>query len=712
MFASRLTITGGGMGILSRRPMPLIDVLCPNGASAPTESHAQRPTIYQRITTGYADVKAQVQEVTAGYTLLPTSHRQPTNRLYEFVSPWREPLADQLTPAQSANGKPARVKGVGGKAIPNPTSEEWTTYARYLKHYWRPYWPLGLVSGGLMMGMGLYGAFYAATLKTLLDAILVASGSAVVVPTLIKLLVGLPIAFGATVGGAWLASRVSARIANDLRYDLLAHLQSHSVAYFKENKLGDLLSHFAGDLPDIERGMTRVLLRIATGAATVLLLMLLLFWMEWHLALYVLVVLPMVTYLLQKSARYVTKALRAQRNRDGLTISTVEETLRAQPMIQSFGIRQLIQDSYWAELRKLEKASAKSGLALGFLVRSSDAGTILVDVSTISLGILLMMAGMTSITTLVAFQALSVTLRREFTTAVNDSQLALQSVASIGRIDRLFQQTPTLCDAPNALELPPFRHAIHFEGVSFSYNGHETQLDQINLTIAAGRFVAFVGPSGAGKSTLLNLLLRFYDVSAGRITVDGHDIRDVTQASLRANMGVVLQDTFLFNSTIFDNIQVVKPTANEADVIAAAKAAELHDFIMSLPDGYQTNVGEGGGKLSGGQKQRVAIARAMLVDPAILLLDEATSSLDADTAAAINATIQKIAKTRTVIAITHYLSAVVDADQIYVLQQGNVVEEGDHETLLDRNGLYAQLWNTQNGSTNGISTSSTIGNPV
>lgn len=425
----------------------------------------------------------------------------------------------------------------------------------------------------------------------------------------------------------------------------------HSVAYYKEHKLGDLLAHFAGDLPDIERGMSRVLLRIVSGSVTVLLILLLLFWMEWHLSLYVAALLPVVAYVLQKSALYTTRALRAQRNRDGSTISAVEETLRGQPMIQSFGIRQLMQDSYWAELQKLEKASAKSGLALGFLVRSSDAITILVDVSTISLGILLMLAGTTSITTLVAFQALSVTLRREFTTAVNDSQLFLQSVASFGRIDRLFQQTPTLRDAPDAIDLPTFHRSICFENVSFSYNDHDAQLADIDLTVDAGRFVAFVGPSGAGKSTLLNLLLRFYDVSVGRITVDDHDIRQITLTSLRANMGVVLQDTFLFNSTIFDNIRIVKPTADEAEVIAAAKAAELHDFIMSLPDGYRTNVGEGGGKLSGGQKQRVAIARAMLVDPAILLLDEATSSLDAETVAAINATIQKIAQHRTVIAI-------------------------------------------------------------
>jgi ABC-type multidrug transport system fused ATPase/permease subunit len=287
--------------------------------------------------------------------------------------------------------------------------------------------------------------------------------------------------------------------------------------------------------------------------------------------------------------------------------------------------------------------------------------------------------------------------------------------AAIGlrRLDELFQQQRAILDAPGALALPSFQRALRFEHVTFSYNGQanghgggsehgataQQQLTDINLTIEAGQFVAFVGPSGAGKSTIFNLLMRFYDVSGGRITLDGHDLRNITSASLRAQMGVVLQETFLFNTTIFDNIRIVKPEATEAEVFAAAQAAELHDFILSLPDGYQTIVGEGGGRLSGGQRQRVAIARALLVNPTILLLDEATSSLDADTAAAVNATLQRVAAHRTVIMITHHLPSVVNADQIFVLKQGQLVEQGDHETLLAQGGLYHQLWLMQGHGT-------------
>ena len=295
-------------------------------------------------------------------------------------------------------------------------------------------------------------------------------------------------------------------------------------------------------------------------------------------------------------------------------------------------------------------------------------------------------------------------------------QLANQRItqwveAGVGlrRLDELWKLQRTVMDTPDALALPPFHHALRFEEVTFSYNGPENaheedrrngqqqvrQLTDINLTIEAGQFVAFVGPSGAGKSTVFNLLMRFYDVTSGRITIDGHDLRDVSLASLRAQMGVVLQETFLFNTTIEDNIRIVKPNATKREVIAAAQAAELHDFILSLPDGYQTIVGENGGRLSGGQRQRIAIARALLVNPAILLLDEATSSLDVDTAAKVNATLRRVAQDRTVIMITHYLPAVVHADTIFVLKEGNLVEQGNHETLLAQAGVYSKLWQTQ-----------------
>jgi ATP-binding cassette, subfamily B, heavy metal transporter len=236
---------------------------------------------------------------------------------------------------------------------------------------------------------------------------------------------------------------------------------------------------------------------------------------------------------------------------------------------------------------------------------------------------------------------------------------------------------------------------IRFEDVNFSYEARRQILHDVSFAVPAGATVAVVGHSGSGKSTLARLLFRFYDVSEGRITVNGVDIRDVTQASLRAAIGIVPQDTVLFNDTILYNIQYGRPDATADDVIEAARAAHIHEFIAALPDGYDTVVGERGLKLSGGEKQRVAIARALLKDPQILVFDEATSALDSKSEKAIQAELDRIAQGRTTLVIAHRLSTVMDADEILVMEHGRIVERGTHRALLERGGHYAQMWALQ-----------------
>ena len=636
----------------------------------------------RKIQLSYA--KAKFLETWNFERLFPPKQSQPQPWSHQ-MSLWDNPTLEQSSQPET-----------NGTIMSSVTGEEWRVYGRYLWGYWRPYWSLGILSGGLLMGLSIYGMVYAASLKILLDKLIVAKKSISVLPVIVKLVAALPVAFALTLTGDWLATRLTSRISSEIRHDLLKHMQTNSLDYYKREKLGDLIAHFSGDIPNVERGMGRVMLRITTKSFSILVNILLMAWIEWHLALYVLFAVPLTAYMVKRYTPDTNTANRLMRNREGLVASAVNETLRAQPMIKSFGIQRFIQDSYDIELRKLEKSNTNAMFKIGIIVHSSDASSYLVDVSSVGLGILLVVGGVMSITTLVAFQALLVTLRRELVTLLNDFYVLIQAVASIGRLDHLFQQRTELVDAEDAMILPPFQREIRFNQVAFSYTGREYQLDGIDLIIGAREFVAFVGPSGAGKSTILNLLLRFYDVTAGQLSIDGYDVRTVTQASLRANMGVVLQETFIFNSTILNNILVAKPDASEAEAIEAAKAAELHDFIMTLPDGYQSNVGEGGGRLSGGQKQRIGIARAMLVNPAILVLDEATSSLDADTAAAVQATIEKIAQERTVITISHILSSVVNADKIYVLEHGHLLEQGTHQSLLRAGGLYYKLWQTQN----------------
>jgi len=270
-----------------------------------------------------------------------------------------------------------------------------------------------------------------------------------------------------------------------------------------------------------------------------------------------------------------------------------------------------------------------------------------------------------------------------------------QALADIERMFRLLDENREIEDKPGAPALDANWPVIRFEHVVFAYDSRRRILDDVSFEIPAGKTVAVVGHSGAGKSTLARLMFRFYDVNAGRITVNGVDIRDVTQASLRAAIGIVPQDTVLFNDTILYNIQYGRPSASPEEVIAAAQAAHIHEFIESLPEKYASPVGERGLKLSGGEKQRVAIARALLKAPQILIFDEATSALDSKSEKAIQAELDRIAEGRTTLIIAHRLSTVMDADQILVMDHGRIVERGSHRELLEADGAYAAMWSLQ-----------------
>jgi ATP-binding cassette subfamily B protein len=270
-----------------------------------------------------------------------------------------------------------------------------------------------------------------------------------------------------------------------------------------------------------------------------------------------------------------------------------------------------------------------------------------------------------------------------------------QSLADMERLFSLMDENREVDDGPNAKPLQPQGAEVRFNHVDFSYDPKRQILFDVDFTIPAGTTTAVVGHSGSGKSTLSRLLYRFYEVNSGSITIDGQDLRDVTQHSLRHAIGIVPQDTVLFNDTIEYNIAYGRPGASKEEIIAAARAASIHDFIASLPDGYETMVGERGLKLSGGEKQRVAIARTLLKDPAILIFDEATSALDSKAEQAIQAQLKEIAKNRTTMVIAHRLSTIADAQQILVLDHGKIVERGTHAALLAREGLYAQMWERQ-----------------
>lgn len=681
MFVSAIAVTGSALayvGIRTYQRKNLADSLKVTGLQQVTT------TLYTQTQGKLTAATTRLLALTDAAVALPVTHRRPVRLVEQLISPW----------ADAPVAAPGQAPALGINQTKAVDKTQWQLYGYYLYRYWRPYWKWGVAAIVLSSSFGLYLVVYSAQLKLVIDGVAVLKLGDIFT-TLLTLLAALPVAFGASLFGERLTARLSSRIANDVRYDMFAQSQALPLDYYKQAKLGDLLSRFSSDMTNMENALGLHLLKLTSNGFLILAYLLAMFWLEWHLALFVLLVSPLTLYTMRYFVPDIPTANRRLRQREALALSAVQEGLRAQPIIKSFGLRQFIQNAYSTELQKLEQANAHAKYQTNSLGIYTMMFMNLLDNTSIGFGILLAALGLLPISSLVSFQILLLSLRRELNSSTFLATSIFEGVATVERIDQIFQVPTERADVENAIELRTFQEAIRLEDVAFSYTGTEYQLQQVNLTIPSGSFVAFVGPSGAGKSTLLNLLLRFYDVSAGRITIDGHDVRDVSMASLRARTAVVLQETFLFNTSILNNIRVVRPTASEAEVIEAAKAAELHNFVLTLPEGYATNVGEGGNKLSGGQKQRIAIARAMLCNPDILLLDEATSSLDADTAAAINATIQKLARHCTVIAITHALASVVHADKIYVLDQGHLVEEGNHATLMQQDGLYAQLWRTQ-----------------
>jgi ATP-binding cassette subfamily B protein len=296
-----------------------------------------------------------------------------------------------------------------------------------------------------------------------------------------------------------------------------------------------------------------------------------------------------------------------------------------------------------------------------------------------------------SLGTFVAFEGMFLSMGEALTYATQFVPTLAHAAGCARHIDELFAENPGVLDSVGAEPAPRFSRELTFQSVCFAYTEGAFRLEDFRLRVPKGSHVALVGASGSGKSTILNLLLRFYDPTSGAILIDGRDVRNVTQVSLRSQFGVVFQDSILFNASVFENIRVGYPNASRRQVELAARAAEIHDFVVSLPHGYETVVGERGSQLSGGQRQRIAIARALVREPSVLILDEATSALDYATEASLLATLRSVARGRTLIQVTHRLGSVVDADRIVLLDHGRVMEEGAHQDLIERGGLYASL---------------------
>jgi ATP-binding cassette subfamily B protein len=374
----------------------------------------------------------------------------------------------------------------------------------------------------------------------------------------------------------------------------------------------------------------------------------------------------------------------------------VQESVAAQAVVKAFSLQRRTFGWFTMRNQDVRRKTASAVFLSTMVERTVTISVLLLHLVVLAIGAYLATKGQITIGTFVTFESAFWEVSYNIAHLMHFIPVSIQAAAAVRHIQELLDEPTRGADRPGAPDLPRITNDITFDRVTFQYEGSETPvLDNLSLKLNVGRTIAIVGPSGSGKSTLLNLILRLYVPDEGRVTIDGVDIRRVTRESLRKSMAVVFQENMLFNMSIRENIRLGKEGATDEEVEQAARKAEIHRYIMSLPQKYDTSVGERGDTLSGGQRQRIAIARAIVRNPSILLLDEATSALDQTTEAAINKTLLKLAKGRTMIFSTHRLTSVVDMDEIIVISGGKATERGTHEQLLAANGMYRRLWDDQ-----------------
>ncbi|MHB8595517.1 MAG: ABC transporter transmembrane domain-containing protein [Ktedonobacteraceae bacterium] len=497
---------------------------------------------------------------------------------------------------------------------------------------------------------------------------------------------------------SYLTAYVSESVLREIRLRIFTLVQQLHPAFFQMISTGDILSRMTNDLGEIEYAFSEALEQGISMILTLIAAIVTIFIIDWKLALVTLVGTPLFLitghYFGLATAR---ASLERQKNLAEAT-STVQENLGAQAIVKAFGLQERVVADYMRNLNTLFRSSISLTFLSGIFGLSVNSIAYLIQLAVLGVGGWLVIGGNLTVGTLFTFLLLMGEIIGPMQSISGIIQVLQRSSGAMDRVDELLKAESVIADMSGAQKLQRLSHGISFKNVAFSYVDGQLTLHDLNLDIPASANVALVGPSGCGKSTILNLILRFYDPQQGCVTIDDVDLREATLDSVRGQMGIVFQENVLFNISIRENIRLGKLAATEAEVEDAAKAAEIHELIMSMPQGYDTVVGERGSRLSGGQRQRVAIARAILRNPVILLLDEATSALDPRTEAAINATLERIAHGRTTINITHRLSSVVNADRIYVFDRGTLIEQGTHNELLQQGGLYAQLWHEQSGT--------------
>jgi subfamily B ATP-binding cassette protein MsbA len=567
-------------------------------------------------------------------------------------------------------------------------------YLRLLQ-YLRPYIPKTMMAVACMILATSASLYVPWIVRDVIDGVLVNKDKALLNVITIGIVVVFALRGFFVYGQSYLMAYISQKVVIDLREHLFRHFQRLSISYFDRSQTGKVLSYMTNDVGVLQGALAQNVIELASESLALVGSLIAMFYLHWQLALLTLITVPLVAEAMKIFGVKLRRASGTMQQRAAEITSVLQEMIVSIRLIRLFVREDYEIDRFNRENENNFNAQMKAAQLSATLTPVVEFLAAFAVTVIVWYGGNEVIRGNLTSGSLIAFLVYAVNISNPVKRLGNVYGSIQRAVAAADRVFEVLDTLPEVQDAPDAKPLPPVKGRVTFEDVTFEYRSGEPALRNMSIDVAPGQVLAIVGPSGAGKSTIANLIPRFYDPQAGRICIDGVNIRDITVASLREQLAMVPQDTILFSASIYENILYGRLDATREEVTAAAQASNAHNFILQLPDGYETQIGERGCQLSGGQRQRIAIARAILKNPRILILDEATSALDAESERLVQDALDKLMVGRTTFVIAHRLSTIQRADRILVLEKGRVVECGAHADLLDAGGLYCKLYSIQ-----------------